>query len=345
MKSGHCFLIYSFFYLLPLSLSAQIGGRAVYDFLQWGPSARVTALGGRYISARDSDVVLAQMNPAVLTVQSTGTVAVNQSFYLAGTAYSNLASAFHLSKENLTIHGALQYLNYGRFQGADEFGNKTNEFKGRDMAFVAGASKQLFESLSIGLNLKFIFSQLETYNSSGLGLDLGLLYALKSGRQSFGLSVRHMGIQWDPYWETREPLPFNIEMGYTQRLQHVPVLFSITAHDLHRWDLRYDPPDEETNLFGEPLSRPSAVERFVDNLARHLIFSTEVLIGKNAPLRLRLSYHHQRHQELKDQNYRGLSGFSGGLGIKLSRLSFDYGLANYHLAGSMHSVGLGIRVK
>lgn len=345
MKSGNRLLLFLFCGLGPLSLFAQNGGRAVYEFLQWGPSARVIALGGRYISARDSDVVLAQMNPAILSIQSTGSVAVNQSFYLGGTAYSNLASAFHLPKEGLTLHGALQYLNYGRFQGADEFGNKTNEFKARDMAIVAGASKKLFESLSIGLNLKFIFSQLETYNSSGLGLDLGLLYALKSGRQSFGLSFRHMGIQWDPYWETRENLPFNIEMGYTQRLEHVPVLLSITAHDLHRWNLRYDSPDEETNLFGETVSGPSAVERFTDNLARHLIFSTEVLIGKNAPLRLRLAYHHQRHQELKDQNYRGLSGFSGGLGIKLSRLSFDYGLANYHLAGSMHSIGLGIRVK
>lgn len=328
----------------PFVLFAQSGGLATYEFLQLAPSARVTALGGRYISVQDSDVVLAQMNPAILSVHSTRSISFNQSFYLGGARYSNLAGAFHLPKENITVHGGLQYLSYGKFQGTDEFGNKTSEFSASDMAFIAGASKKLFDRLSIGLNLKYIISQLETYKSSGLGIDLGALYALKPGYQYLGLSVRHVGVQWDPYFETKESLPFNIELGFTQRLQYVPILFSITAHDLNRWSLRYDP-DAEVSIFGEPVNTPSGFEKFIDNAARHLIFSAEVLIGKYAPLRLRLGYHHQRHQELKDQNYRGLSGFSGGMGIRLSRLSFDYGLANYHLAGSMHSIGLGIRLK
>lgn len=334
--------------LLPFFSWSQSGGRAIYEFLQLSPSARVTALGGRYISVRDSanaDVVLAQMNPAILSIHSTKTISINQSFYLGGSRFSTLSGAVHLPKENITVHAGLQYLSYGKFQGADEFGNKTAEFSASDMAFIAGASKKLFDRLSIGLNLKFIFSQLETYNSSGLGLDLGALYILKPERQYLGLSLRHMGIQWEPYYETREPLPFNIEFGYTQRLEYVPIQFSITAHDLQRWSLRYDNPDAEVSIFGEPVNAPSAVGRFIDNAARHLVFGAEVLIGKYAPLRLRLGYHHQRHQELKDQNYRGLSGFSGGVGIKISRLSFDYGLANYHLAGSMNSIGLTLRLK
>jgi len=330
--------------VLPFLGWSQSGGRAIYEFLQFSPSARVSALGGRYISVQDSDVVLAQMNPAILSIHSTRTLAFNQSFYLGGARYSNLSGAFHVPKENITVHAGLQYLSYGKFQGADEFGNKTNEFSVSDMAFITGASKKLFERLSIGINLKFILSQLETYKSSGLGIDLGALYTLKQDMQYLGLSIRHMGIQWDPYHETRESLPFNVELGYTQRLEYVPIQFSITAHDLHRWALRYDNPDAEISIFGDPVNTSSAFERFIDNAARHLIFSAEVLIGKYAPLRLRLAYHHQRHQELKDQNYRGLSGFSGGLGIKLSRLSFDYGLANYHLAGSMHSIGLGLRL-
>lgn len=337
-----------FFSLSPLFCWSQSGGRAIYEFLQLSPSARVTALGGRYISVQDSanaDVVLAQMNPAILSIHSTKTISINQSFYLGGTRFSTLSGAVHLPKENITVHAGLQYLSYGKFQGADEFGNKTVDFSASDMAFIAGASKKLFDRLSIGLNLKFIFSQLETYNSSGLGLDLGALYVLKPERQYLGLSFRHMGIQWDPYYETREPLPFNIEFGYTQRLEYVPIQFSITAHDLQRWSLRYDNPDAEVSIFGEPVNAPSAVGKFIDNAARHLVFGAEVLIGKYAPLRLRLGYHHQRHQELKDQNYRGLSGFSGGFGIKISRLSFDYGLANYHLAGSMNSVGLTLRLK
>jgi hypothetical protein len=334
--------------LSPFSSFSQSGGRAIFEFLQLSPSARVTALGGRYISVQDSanaDVILAQMNPAILSIHSTKSISLNQSFYFGGTRFSTLSGALHLPKENITVHAGLQYLDYGKFQGADEFGNKTNEFNASDMAFIAGASRKLFDDLSIGLNLKFIFSQLESYNSSGLGMDLGALYTLKQNRQYLGLSVRHMGIQWDPYYETREPLPFNIELGYTQRLEYVPIQFSITAHDLQRWSLRYDNPDAEVSIFGEPVNAPSSIERFIDNAARHLIFGAEVLIGKYAPLRLRVGYHHQRHQELKDQNYRGLSGFSGGVGIKLSRLSFDYGMANYHLAGSMHSIGLTLRWK
>lgn len=193
------FLLFS---LSPFYSFSQTGGRAIYEFLQLSPSARVTALGGRYISMQDTanpDVVLAQMNPAILSTHSTKSISINQSFYFGGTRFSTLSGAFHLPKENITVHAGLQYLNYGKFQGTDEFGNKTNEFNASDMALITGASKKLFDNLSIGLNLKFIFSQLETYKSSGLGIDLGALYTLKQDYQYLGLSVRHMVYNGTPF--------------------------------------------------------------------------------------------------------------------------------------------------
>jgi len=329
--------------LMIIDLRAQSGGKSVFQVLTLAPSARTAALGGNYISVRDSDIVLAQFNPAIASLSSTRSIHFNQSFYYGGSGYSNIGVAHHLLKENITLIGGFQYLQHGDLTAADEYGNKTGTFHASEMVMLIGASKKLFDPLSIGINLKYIFSQLESYNSSGLGIDLGALYTFKDGRQSMGLTIRNMGTQWDLYQDTRESLPLDILLGYSQRLEHVPVIFTISAHDLNRWQLRYESVSNEVSIFGEPAAAPSAFSQGVDNLFRHLIFSTEILLGKYAPLRLRLSYHHQRHQELKDLSYRGLSGFAGGFGIHLSRLDIDYGLANYHLAGSIHSIGIAYR--
>jgi hypothetical protein len=331
------------FLLISQIIFGQNGGQSVFQVLNLAPSARSLALGGKYISVLDSDIVLAQFNPAMISQAGSKQVGISQSFYYSGSSCSDIGIGYYLNKQHITISGGLQYLQHGDIQATDEFGNKTGTFRAGEFALIAGASKKLFDPLTIGINVKYISSQIEGYGSSGLGIDLGALYTLRSGFKSIGLSVRNIGTQWNPYQDTKESLPFDVLLGFTQRLEHVPFILTVTSHSLNHWNLRYDNPQQEVSILGEPISGPSGLSKSIDNLARHLIFSAEVLLGKYAPLRLRMSYNHQRHQELKDQSYGGLSGFAGGFGIRLSKLSFDYGMANYHLAGSIHSIGIGYR--
>ena len=78
----------------------------------------------------------------------------------------------------------------------------------------------------------------------------------------------------------------------------------------------------------------------VDNFFRHLIFGGEFTLGKNDVFKLRLGYNHQRKQELTVTNFRTLTGFSMGFGLKVKKLQFDYALSKIHFAGSTHHLGI-----
>ncbi len=119
------------------------------------------------------------------------------------------------------------------------------------------------------------------------------------------------------------------------------------AHDLNRWDLRYDSPlDEQTGLDfgGEPPKPPSDFSQSVDNFFKHLTFGGEFMIGKKEFLMLRVAYNHQMHQELSVVNLRSLAGFSGGVGVNLKAFILDYGFAVYHQAGSSKHLGVRINI-
>ncbi|MEO5582403.1 MAG: type IX secretion system protein PorQ, partial [Saprospiraceae bacterium] len=214
---------------------AQNGGQTIFQVLNLAPSARSLALGGKYMSVLDSDIVLAQFNPALASPACVKQVSLSQSFYYSGSSNSGLGIGYYLDKQQITISGGLQYLQHGDIQATDEFGNKTGTFRSGELALIAGASKKIFDPLTIGINLKYITSHIETYNSSGLGIDLGALYTLRNGFKSIGLTVRNIGTQWSPYQEEKELLPLDVLIGFTQRLEHVPFILTVTAHSLNNW--------------------------------------------------------------------------------------------------------------
>ncbi len=321
----------------------QTGGESIFQILNLAPSSRTLALGNRLVSLRDSDVTLAQINPALAQQYVTHQVAFNHSFYYTGSSFSTFSTTYHLAKQNITLIGGLQSLRHSEIQGADDFGNKTNTFTSSENLILFGASKKLFDQLNIGVNFKYILSTIESYNANGLAMDIGGLFNFNNQLQNIGITIKNLGSQFKSYQIDKENLPFDILVGYSQRLAHVPIRFSISAHHLTTWNLRTILPEEQSLGFGEIPKEASVLSRTIDNLFRHLVFSNEIYLGKYAPIRLRISYDHQRHQELKDQTYRGLSGFGGGIGIKFSKFVVDYGFANYHLAGSINALGISYR--
>ena len=120
------------------------------------------------------------------------------------------------------------------------------------------------------------------------------------------------------------------------------------AHHLHEWDIRYDDPnaqDDEVLLFGDEQPSGNKGSAQIDNFFRHFIFNGEFLLGRNEAFRLRLGYNHLRRRELTVRNYRSLAGFSGGVGIKISRFRIDFGYGSYHLAGGVVHLGVGTNLK
>ena len=230
----------------------------------------------------------------------------------------------------------LHYINYGKFTAADNVGNITGEFRAAEYAFNMFYSRAIDSSFSIGVNLKPVYSVLETYHSFGMVADIGLNYTNRDKLFSAGLVFRNMGVQIVPYHEGhREPVPFEILIGLSQKLRHAPFRFSLVGHNLQKPDLTYEDPaekDEEYDpITGQPVPKNKFAE-FGDNLMRHLIFGVEFIPLEN--FYLRVGYNYQRRQELKISSRVAMVGFSYGFGIKISKFHLSYGRATYHLAGA-----------
>ncbi len=326
-----------------LSLQAQVGGDNVYEFINLPSSARISALGGNLITVSDDDVALAFNNPAALNPSMHQQLSFNYNFHLTGISNGYAAYGHHINKWETTLHGGIQYLNYGTFDATDERGNIIGSFKAAEYAITLGAGYRLYEKLSLGANVKVITSQFETYNSTGLVSDFAAMYNDTSGRFNATLLFKNVGTQLSTYrTDNKEPIPFDVQLGVSQRLKHLPLRFSLIAHNLQRWNIIYDDPDaEEATLFiGETQNTENEFGMWVDNLFRHVIFNGEFLFGARENFRLRFGYNHFRKRELSVRNLRSLAGFSFGVGLKIKKFRIEFGKEIYHLAGGTNHLSI-----
>lgn len=346
MKKGLLAISYLLF-VFSMMAQAPIGGQHVYEFLNLPQSARVTALGGSLITVKDDDVALAFSNPAVLNPSMDLQLSFNHNIHLAGINNGYASFGKYLESMDVTMHGGIQYVSYGTFDEADEYGNITGTFKASEYAFTVGGARQLYDKLSVGANLKAISSQFETYNSFGLSADFGAFYQDTSGLFSATLVIKNVGGQITSYDGTRESIPFDVQLGISRKLDHLPFRFSIIYHNLQSWNILYDDPNsEETVLFLGDIQNDgeNKFKTFTDNLFRHFIFSGEFLLGKKENFRMRFGYNHMQRKELSVNNYRSLSGFSLGLGLKVNRFRIEYGRAFYHLAGGLNHFSISTNI-
>lgn len=321
--------------ILPSALSAQLGGNATYAFLNLTNSARVASLGGKLVSLWDDDLNLPFHNPALLNKGMSNHLVLNYVNYFSDINYGYVSYARSYDKAGNFALG-LHYINYGKFTAADNVGNITGEFRAAEYAFNMFYSRAIDSSFSIGVNLKPVYSVLETYRSFGMVADIGLNYTGSDKLFSAGLVFRNVGVQIKPYHEGhREPVPFEILIGLSQKLRHAPFRFSLVAHNLQKPDLSYKDP-AKTNQEFDPITGDLVPEnkfaKFGDNLMRHLIFGVEFTPFEN--FYLRAGYNYQRRQELKISSRVAMVGFSYGFGIKISKFQLSYGRATYHLAGA-----------
>ena len=339
--------------LLFLSISIQFistgqrGGERVYTFLELAPSSRIAALGGSLIAVRDGDVALALHNPGTLNATMHHSMTFQYHFLFDGISDGYAGFAKHFTTSEITAHAGVQFIQYGEFTLADEYGDRQGTFKASEVALTVGAAKQFGERMSAGANLRFVQSNLESYSSSGLMIDIGGVYEDPKSKLTLALAVRNVGVQLSTYSGEHEDLPLNVQLGISKRLEHLPFRFSITGHNLHRWDLLYDSPLEEaeTSVIGEAPREQSGFSRNLDNTFRHLIFGGEFLLGKNENLHLRFGYNHQRRKELSVSNLRSFAGFSLGIGIRIKQFSIDYSFASHHIAGSTKHIGISTNLE
>ncbi len=330
--------------ICPLIIFSQQGGSSLFNFLNVAPGSYGHSLGGIMISSNDGAISTSLQNPALLNSEMNNSSSFNLQFGFSGikSGYVGYGNEFKKNRINWGI--GLQFTDYGTFTGADEWGNRRSDFGAADYALVFGVSKALNENFSIGVNSKLIYSQYESYIATGLAWDIGGRYEIAERNASIGLTAKNLGFVLKEYADNGGIMPFDLQVGFSKRLKHLPFRYHITAHHLYKWNVRYDDPSlNSSNLLGEDTG-PSQVSIFADNLFRHFIFGGEFLLGKNQNLRLRLSYNHMLRRELLISNLRGVTGFNGGVEFKIKRfvVGYSFGLQHQHGSSKMISLRMDI---
>ncbi|QDO94805.1 type IX secretion system protein PorQ [Formosa sediminum] len=319
--------------------SAQLGGESTYQFLNLVSSPRQAALGGKVLTNVDYDVTQALYNPATINVEMDNQLALNYTSHLGVVGYGTAAYAYTYDRRTQTLHGGITYVNYGEFQGYDEDGNETGTFTGNEAALSLGYATQIGASdFYVGANVKFITSSLEQYSSMGAALDFGILYVDQKLNFNAALVVRNFGTQITTYAGQNEPLPFEIDLGFSQKLENVPIRWHVTLENLQEWPIAVSNPARvETDLEGNQTEEEVS---FVQNVMRHTILGAELF--PDSGFNIRLGYNFRRGEELRIIDERNFSGLSAGIGIKMNKMRFSYTYAKYSSAASSNYFGINI---
>jgi long-subunit fatty acid transport protein len=296
--------------VLLLLTGNTVFAQKTYDFLRIDMSARAAALGGSFVSSND-DIDVIYYNPAGLKMLKGSPASFSFVKYLldinlAGVAYSQEVGDLG------RFGAAIQYINYGTFTEADEFGNNLGEFKVGELAMILGYANSLAENFYYGASVKFIHSSIADRSSSAIALDLGLHYAIPEKGFDFGFSILNAGTQLSQYYTTKEDLPVDFVIGFSKKMEHLPLKIFV---DLHKINEKQD--------------------NFSD---RFKAFSIGTEFYVSSPLTLRIGYNNERRSELKIGSFAGLAGFNLGMGVNVSNYNFSYGFSSFGQAGSLHRI-------
>ncbi|MBQ4819531.1 type IX secretion system protein PorQ [Aquimarina sp. MMG016] len=339
-------MIRIFIFLILISFSSltysQIGGRYTYQFLNLVSSPRQAALGGKYVTGYNMDPTSAMLNPASINTEMNNQLAVNYVNYIADVNYGSVAYAKAFGKNQRMFHAGVTYINYGKFDGFDEFGNATGDFGAGEVAVSIGYAQNIPNSkFHVGANAKIISSKLEEYTSTGGALDLGIIYHNPETTFDFGFAIRNLGTQFSTYAGTREDLPLSIDAGFAQTLKGVPIRWNFTLENLQTWDIAFSNPARDiTDLEGNvEADDPS----FFNNALRHIVLGVELF--PDSGFNIRLGYNFRRSEELRVVDQRSFAGLSGGLSLKLGKFRFAYSYARYNSAASSSTFGINVNLQ
>lgn len=317
MASRIPFFLISLLLLVSASASAQ-----VYSFLHLPASPRSAALGGAPVSVPDATISMVNSNPAYLNRSHHRQVATNIGRQVGDITLGFVSFAY--DAPNIGTFGtSIRYAGYGTLTNRDAAGTANGTFNAYDLASTILFSTDIGPSLRYGLSLDFLLSDYHHTSSTAWAVSAGLLYSLPEDNGTIGLSILNAGRQFKFFNDLEEDLPLDIRLGYSRKLQYLPLRLNFTAHHLHEWELSTI----------QDVEKPT----FAQNAMRHLEIGGEFLFSD--AFHLRIGYHHLRHEQLKTTNRIDLSGVGIGVGLRLKGIRIDMSRTSQSVVGPLVHIG------
>jgi hypothetical protein len=325
-------IVFSFILFFPVY--GQIGGKNSFEFIDMSVNAHLAGVGGNNVSIRDHDVNMILQNPALLNEEMYKNFSLSYLPFFADVKATSAVYAHDFGKRGKYGFG-LQYMDYGNIMITDEVGTEFGEFSPSEYVFVVSSAHQI-NFYTLGASLKFAGSQMAGYSSYALMGDLGGVFKHPKRDFTVGLVIKNFGLPLKKYTpDTKVNLPFDVQIGTTYKIEHMPMRISLTAHHLNQFDIIYSDPTKKgiTDLEGNEIKQKKT---FADKLGRHFVVGTEFIISKG--FQLRFGYNYLRRRELRLQTKSGGAGFSFGFMIKIKSFELAYSRAYYHVAGGSNHI-------
>ncbi len=292
-------------YVAMPKLSAQ-EGTVNLDFLSLPATTKGLALGGLTTTAIANDIALSLESPALFGKEQNGQLSLSYINRMKSSHFATLAYGRQIGKRGAWSIGS-RLLSYGNFTGRDIYGRETGDFSVNDFMLQGAYSYELTDYLRAGISIKGIYSAIAEYERWGIASDIGLNYFSEDRQCSIGLSVHNLGTIFTPHLpHSAYATPWDIRLGFSQKLSHAPFQIHLTAYHL----------------------RPKLAREFTpENLSigskalRHLLIGLEYIPNNN--FWLALGINPRLMQDFKELRGTKLSGLSCGIG---------FNQANYRVA-------------
>lgn len=307
-------VVFVLFLLLNVAVYAD---NTPFNFLRNIASARAAGLGGSFASVID-DPSAVFYNPATLSTIESNNFSFSFTKHILDVNSGNVVYIHDFDKIG-RLAGSASFTSYGSFDYYDSDGNKLpGSFSANDLMFGVSYTNTLDTNLYYGITLKFAYLSLEKASTSAMAIDAGLIYLLPDGRSNLAFSILHAGTQLSTLEGRREKMPLDVRIGANHRLRGLPLLANINFHHLA---------DKSKNF----------ISKF-----RNFSLGGEIYLGRY--LQLRVGYNNHIRSKIASTFDKGMTGFSGGLGIELEDFNIDYGLSQYGNGANLHRLSVSTRL-
>jgi hypothetical protein len=316
------------------AVKAQIGGSKSFYFVNMPGNAPLNAIGGINVSAKTLYTI--QQNPALISKDFNKQFSISNTLYLAGINSTNLQYVHDMGKYG-PLGVGMQYYSSGSMDKTDDRGNNIGTYSANQYALTAATSHTM-GYYTLGLALKFAGMHIDGYNGFAGMVDVGGLFKHPSRDFTVGLVFKNMGYVFNQFADAKTQLPFDVQLGTSYKLEHMPFRLSVLAHHLHIFDIVYLDPNKKLPLDanGNPIEQKKTIG---DKILRHFVLGGEFFLGKF--LSLKVGYNHlvRREMRLEDKG-SGLAGFSFGILMSVKSFEISYARDWQHIAGGFDTFTL-----
>ena len=208
--------------LKPAAAINENAGTTGFNFLKVGVGARPTALGGAF-AAVSGDIEATAWNPAGLFGVKQRTATVSLSDYLVDTQAGFVSVALPSSRRIWGL--SVNYFSYGEMEKTSAEGISEGTFGASDLAAYLTVAQRFWKNrLTLGLNLKAVYSSIDTYSSDAYMADVGLLVKGPLKDMTVGASLSNLGSVRSGYaGDFTDSLPVHLRFGLAHRPAHAPL--------------------------------------------------------------------------------------------------------------------------